>query len=81
MPYWKKVYPLNVDNTYNAFKIIEQDSTHQGRFSSLFIAKRPSFENTELNQKIMAELNKKWQFTTKVEDNQIIAYGKRLVKG
>ncbi|KDN12298.1 hypothetical protein SALWKB12_1386 [Snodgrassella communis] len=76
-----QIHHLNVDNTYNAFKIIEQDSTHQGRFSSLFIAKRPSFENTELNQKIMAELNKKWQFTTKVEDNQIIAYGKRLVKG
>jgi hypothetical protein len=76
-----QIHHLNVDNTYNAFKIIEQDSTHQGRFSSLFIAKRPSFENTELNQKIMAELNKKWQFTIKVEDNQIIAYGKRLVKG
>jgi hypothetical protein len=75
-----QIHHLDVDKTYNAFKIIEQDSTHQSRFSSLFTAKRPSFENTVLNQKIMAELNKKWQFTIRVENNKINTYGRKLVK-
>jgi hypothetical protein len=71
---------LDAKKTYKALKTIEQDATNQSFFSNLFIAKRPSFENTALNQKIIEELNKKWKFTYKVENNQINAYGQKLVK-
>jgi hypothetical protein len=71
---------LDAKKTYKALKTIEQDATNQSFFSNLFIAKRPSFENTALNQKIIEELNKKWGFTYKVENNQINAYGQKLVK-
>lgn len=69
---------LNAKKTYKALKTIEQDATNQSFFSNLFIAKRPSFENTALNKKIIEELNKKWKFTYKVENNQINAYGKKI---
>lgn len=75
-----QIHNLNTEKVYNAFKILEQDSANQSPFSSLFIAKRPSFENTNLNQKIMEELNKKWKFTFKVEGNIINAYGKKLIQ-
>lgn len=75
-----QIHNINTEKAYNAFKILEQDSANQSPFSSLFIAKRPSFENTNLNQKIMEELNKKWEFTFKVEGNIINAYGKKLIQ-
>lgn len=75
-----QIHNLNAEKAYNAFKILEQDSANQSLFSSLFIAKRPSFENTNLNQKIMEELNKKWEFIFKVEGNKINAYGKNLIQ-
>lgn len=75
-----QIHNLNAEKAYNAFKILEQDSANQTLFSSLFIAKRPSFENTNLNQKIMEELNKKWEFIFKVEGNKINAYGKNLIQ-
>ncbi|WP_085247108.1 YobI family P-loop NTPase [Gilliamella mensalis] len=71
---------LDAKKTYKALKTIEQDATNQSFFSNLFIAKRPTFENTALNQKIIEELNKKWQFKYKVENNKINAYGQKLVR-
>ncbi|MWP62810.1 YobI family P-loop NTPase [Gilliamella sp. Pas-s25] len=60
---------LDAKKTYKALKTIEQDATNQSFFSNLFIAKRPTFENTALNQKIIEELNKKWKFKYKVENS------------
>ena len=73
-----QIYQLNTDEIFNTFKILEQEPANQSFFSSLFIAKRPSFEDTNLNQKIMEELNKKWKFTFKVEGNKINAYGRKF---
>ncbi|NUF48979.1 hypothetical protein [Gilliamella sp. ESL0250] len=72
---------LDAKKTYKALKTIEQDATNQSFFSNLFIEeKSSSFKNIALNQKIIEELNKKWQFKYKVENNQINAYGQKLVK-
>ena len=73
-----QIYQLNTEEIFNTFKILEQEPANQSFFSSLFIAKKPSFENTNLNQKIMEELNKKWKFTFKVEGNKINAYGRKF---
>lgn len=73
-----QIYQLNTEEIFDTFKILEQESANQSFFSNLFIAKRPSFENTNLNQKIMEELNKKWKFTFKVEGNKINAYGRKF---
>lgn len=71
---------LDAEKTYSAFKIIEEDENNQCVFSNLFIAKRPSFNYTELNRKIINELNNKYEFTSKIEANQIIVYGKQIIK-
>jgi len=71
---------FNEKQVHFAFKKIELDSTNQSFFSHLFIGKRSSFENTDLNKKIMEALNNKWEFTFKVEENQINAKGKKLIK-
>lgn len=71
---------LDAEKTYSAFKIIEEDENNQCVFSNLFIAKRPSLNYTELNRKIINELNNKYEFTSKIEANQIIVYGKQIIK-
>ncbi|WP_392559454.1 hypothetical protein [Orbus mooreae] len=71
---------LDVEQNYNAFKIIEKEhSINENCFSDLFILKRPRFEATSLNKKIIEDLNEKWEFTYSIEGNQIIANGRKLI--
>lgn len=74
-----QIYQLNTDEIFNTFKIIEQEPANQSFFSSLFIAKRPSFEYTELNLKIMKNLYEKWQFKFNIEGDKIISFGKKMI--
>lgn len=74
-----QIHQLNAVETFNTFKILEQESENQSFFSSLFIAKRPSFEYTELNLKIMKNLHEKWQFKFNIKGDKIISYGKRMM--
>lgn len=71
-----QIHYLMREKTISAFKKIEEDKNNYGLFSNLFFAKTLSFENTELNRKIINELKNIYEFTSKIEANQIIVYGK-----
>ena len=75
-----QINQLNIEETYQAFKILEQDSTNESLFSNLFIGKDQYFNDTSINQTIMKELNKKWQLKYKIKEDKIIGYGKKLIK-
>ena len=75
-----QINQLNIEETYQAFKILEQDPINQSLFSNLFIFKRPSFDDTTLNQKIMEELNQKWKLKYEIKEDKIMGYGKKLIE-
>lgn len=75
-----QINQLNIEETYQAFKILEQDSTNESLFSNLFIGKDQYFNDTSINQTIMKELNEKWQLKYKIKEDKIIGYGKKLIK-
>ena len=79
-----QINQLNIEETYQAFKILEQDSTNESLFSNLFIGKDQYFNDTSINQTIMKELNEKWQLKWqlkyKIKEDKIIGYGKKLIK-
>ncbi|PXY98144.1 YobI family P-loop NTPase [Gilliamella apicola] len=75
-----QINQLNIEETYQAFKILEQDPTNQSLFSNLFIFKRPSFDDTTLNQNIMEELNQKWKLKYERKDGKIMGYGQKLIE-
>ncbi|PXZ02563.1 hypothetical protein DKK79_13925 [Gilliamella apicola] len=75
-----QINQLNIEETYQAFKILEQDSTNQSLFSNLFIFKRPSFDDTTLNQNIMEELSQKWKLKYERKDGKIMGYGQKLIE-
>ena len=75
-----QINQLNIEDTYQAFKILEQDSTNESLFSNLFIGKDQYFNDTSINQTIMKELNKKWQLKYKIKEDKIIGYGQKLIK-
>ena len=75
-----QINQLNIEETYQAFKILEQDPTNQSLFSNLFIFKRPSFDDTTLNQKIMKELNQKWKLKYEIKEDKIMGYGQKLIE-
>ena len=75
-----QINQLNIEETYQAFKILEQDPTNQSLFSNLFIFKRPSFDDTTLNQKIMEELNQKWKLKYEIKEDKIMGYGQKLIE-
>ncbi|MBI0095807.1 MULTISPECIES: hypothetical protein [Gilliamella] len=75
-----QINQLNIEETYQAFKILEQDPTNQSLFSNLFIFKRPSFDDTTLNQKIMEELNLKWKLKYEIKEDKIMGYGQKLIE-
>ncbi|ORF62949.1 hypothetical protein B5801_00040, partial [Gilliamella apicola] len=75
-----QINQLNIEETYQAFKILEQDPTNQSLFSNLFIFKRPSFDDTTLNQNIMEELNQKWKLKFEIKDGKIMGYGQKLIE-
>ncbi len=75
-----QINQLNIEETYQAFKILEQDPTNQSLFSNLFIFKRPSFDDTTLNQKILKELNQKWKLKYEIKEDKIMGYGKKLIE-
>ncbi|OTQ05223.1 hypothetical protein B6D12_08310, partial [Gilliamella apicola] len=75
-----QINQLNIEETYQAFKILEQDPTNQSLFSNLFIFKRPSFDDTTLNQKILKELNQKWKLKYEIKEDKIMGYGQKLIE-
>ena len=75
-----QINQLNIEETYQAFKILEQDPTNQSLFSNLFIFKRPSFDDTTLNHKILKELNQKWKLKYEIKEDKIMGYGQKLIK-
>ena len=75
-----QINQLNIEETYQVFKILEQDPTNQSLFSNLFIFKRPSFDDTTLNQKIMEELNQKWKLKYEIKEDKIMGYGQKLIE-
>ena len=75
-----QINQLNIEETYQAFKILEQDPINQSLFSNLFIFKRPSFDDTTLNQKILKELNQKWKLKYERKDGKIMGYGQKLIE-
>ena len=75
-----QINQLNIEETYQAFKILEQDSTNESLFSNLFIGKDQYFNDTSINQTIMKELNQKWQLKYKIKEDKIIGYGQKLIK-
>ncbi|PXY94354.1 hypothetical protein DKK76_10745 [Frischella perrara] len=75
-----QINQLNIEETYQAFKILEQDSTNESLFSNLFIGKDQYFNDTSINQTIMKELKQKWQLKYKIKEDKIIGYGKKLIK-
>ncbi len=75
-----QINQLNIEETYQAFNILEQDPTNQSLFSNLFILKRPSFDDTTLNQKILKELNQKWKLKYEIKEDKIMGYGKKLIE-
>ena len=75
-----QINQLNIEETYQAFKILEQDPINQSLFSNLFIFKRPSFDDTTLNQKIMEELNQKWKLKYEIKEDKIMGYGQKLIE-
>ncbi|MBI0038828.1 hypothetical protein H3T61_11370 [Gilliamella sp. B14384H2] len=75
-----QINQLNIEETYQVFKILEQDPTNQSLFSNLFIFKRPSFDDTTLNQKIVKELNQKWKLKYEIKEDKIMGYGKKLIE-
>ena len=75
-----QINQLNIEETYQAFKILEQDPANQSLFSNLFIFKRPSFDDTTLNQKILKELNQKWKLKYEIKDDKIMGYGQKLIE-
>ena len=75
-----QINQFNIEETYQAFNILEQDPTNQSLFSNLFILKRPSFDDTTLNQKILKELNQKWKLKYEIKEDKIMGYGKKLIE-
>ncbi|MFQ1013429.1 hypothetical protein ACFX2U_11405, partial [Gilliamella apicola] len=75
-----QINQLNIEETYQAFKILEQDPANQSLFSNLFIFKRPSFDDTTLNQKILKELNQKWKLKYEIKEDKIMGYGQKLIE-
>ena len=75
-----QINQLNIEETYQAFKILEQDPANQSLFSNLFILKRPSFDKNSSNLKILKELKQKWKLKYEIKENKIIGYGKKLIK-
>ncbi|AJA46013.1 hypothetical protein C7375_10797 [Frischella perrara] len=75
-----QINQLNIEETYQAFKILEQDPTNESLFSNLFIGKDQYFDNTTLNKKMMKKLNQKWQLKYKIKEDKIIGYGQKLIK-
>ena len=75
-----QINQLNIEETYQAFKILEQDSTNESLFSNLFIGKDQYFNDTSINQTIMKELNQKWQLKYKIKEDKIIGYGQKLIE-
>jgi hypothetical protein len=76
----QQISKLDVEKTYNALKKIEQNSSVECCFSTLFIAKKPRFANTGLNQKIIKALNQKFNITYKEQEDYIIGHGRNLIK-
>lgn len=75
-----QINQLNIEETYQAFKILEQDPTNKNLFSNLFIGKDQYFDNTTLNQKILKELNQKWKLKYEIKEDKIIGYGQKLIE-
>ena len=75
-----QIHQLDIKKTYQAFKVIEQDPSNESLFSNLFIFKRPSFDDTTLNQKIVKELYQKWKLKYGRKGDEIIGYGKKLIE-
>ncbi|TEA26617.1 hypothetical protein [Candidatus Schmidhempelia bombi] len=75
----QQIPQLSAEKTYNLLKNIEQNSSVESYFSTLFIAKNLRFANTDLNKKIIKELNKKFNFTYKEQDDCIIGYGREIL--
>ncbi|OTP96986.1 hypothetical protein B6D16_02915 [Gilliamella apicola] len=75
-----QINQLNIKETYQAFKILEQDPTNKNLFSNLFIGKDQYFDNTTLNQNIMEELNQKWKLKYEIKDGKIMGYGQKLIE-
>ncbi len=75
-----QINQLNIEETYQAFKILEQDPTNESLFTNLFILKRPSFDKNSSNLNILEKLNQKWKLKYEIKEDKIIGYGKKLIK-
>ena len=75
-----QINQLNIEETYQAFKILEQDPTNESLFTNLFILKRPSFDKNSSNLNILEKLKQKWQLKYEIKEDKIIGYGKKLIK-
>lgn len=75
-----QINQLNIKETYQAFKILEQAPKNKNLFSNLFIGKDQYFDNTTLNQKIMEELNQKWKLKYEIKEDKIMGYGQKLIE-
>ncbi len=79
-----QINQLNIEETYQAFKILEQDPTedptNESLFSNLFIGKDQYFDDNSLNQKIMKELSQKWKLKYEIKEDKIIGYGQKLIE-